>query len=79
VSVWENELVQVGRSVPVTTAQAADLAAVLTAARRGHPWPDEIGPGRWRKPGTTVPLTKVERAGTTSADTARLPCSPVMV
>ena len=29
------ELVQVGRSVPLTVAQAADLAAVLTPARRG--------------------------------------------
>jgi hypothetical protein len=54
------ELVQVGRSVPLTTAQAADLAAVLTPARRGHAWPDEIGVGRWGKSGGAVPLTKVE-------------------
>ncbi len=54
------ELVQVGRSVPLTAAQATDLAAVLTPARPGHPWPDEIGTGRWAKNGKTVPLTKVE-------------------
>ena len=54
------ELVQVGRSVPLTAAQAADLAAVLTPARRAHMWPDEIGGGRWGKSGKTVPLTKVE-------------------
>jgi len=54
------ELVQVGRSVPLTTAQATDLAAVLAPARQGHPWPDEIGVGRWGKSGKTVPLTKVD-------------------
>jgi len=54
------ELVQVGRSVLLTTVQATDLAAVLTPARQGHPWPDEIGVGRWSKSCKTVPLTKVE-------------------
>ena len=56
----DSELVQAGRSVPLTADQANDLAAVLTPARQGHPWPDEIDVGCWSKSGTTVPLTKVE-------------------
>jgi ATP-dependent DNA ligase len=56
----DGELVQVGRTVALTNAQAADLAAVLVPARGAHPWPDEIGVGRWARSGKTVPLTKVE-------------------
>jgi ATP-dependent DNA ligase len=35
------ELTVVGRTVALKPEQAAQLAAVLTAARPGHPWPDE--------------------------------------
>jgi hypothetical protein len=56
------ELVQVGRTVPLTAAQSGELGAVLTAAGRDHPWPDEIGTGRWTGKNTKVPLTKVEPA-----------------
>jgi hypothetical protein len=56
----DGRLVQVGRTVPLTNAQAADLAAVLEPARGDHLWPDEIGTGRWAKSRTTVTLTKVD-------------------
>jgi hypothetical protein len=39
----DGELVQVGRTVPLTAMQAAELAAVLVPDRGAHPWPDEIG------------------------------------
>jgi ATP-dependent DNA ligase len=54
-----NELVQVGRTVPLTVAQSADLGAVLQPAAQDHPWPDQIGVGRWSKTAATMPLTKV--------------------
>jgi ATP-dependent DNA ligase len=54
-----NELVQVGRTVPLSARQSTDLGAVLEPAADDHPWPDEIGVGRWANPGKTVPLTKV--------------------
>jgi hypothetical protein len=54
-----DELIQVGRTVPLTAAQSAELAAVLTPAAKDHPWPDEIGTSRWAKSGQTVPVTKV--------------------
>jgi ATP-dependent DNA ligase len=54
------KLVQVGRTVPLTAAQSAALAAVLRPAGPDHPWPDEIGVGRWAKSGATVALTKVD-------------------
>ena len=53
------DLVQVGRTVPLSAVQSADLGAVLQPAAADHPWPDEIGVGRWSKTGATVPLTKV--------------------
>jgi ATP-dependent DNA ligase len=52
-------LVQVGRTVALTAQLSADLGAVLEPAEEDHPWPDEIGVGRWSKTGATVPLTKV--------------------
>jgi ATP-dependent DNA ligase len=54
------ELVQAGRTVPLTAAQSAALAAVLRPAGPDHPWPDQIGVGRWGKSGATVALTKVD-------------------
>ncbi|HEY3006050.1 MAG TPA: ATP-dependent DNA ligase [Kribbellaceae bacterium] len=53
------ELVQVGRTVPLTAAQSAELGAVLEPAGPDHPWPDEIGAGRWARNSANVPLTKV--------------------
>src|SRR6266498_763228 len=37
------DLVVVGRSVPLTSAQSAELAAVLRPAKKGHPWPRRPG------------------------------------
>jgi UvrD-like helicase C-terminal domain len=54
-----DELLQVGRTVPLTAAQAAELAAVLTPAAEDHPWPDEIGLGRWAKSGPEPRLIEV--------------------
>ncbi|MEU4294789.1 hypothetical protein AB0E63_41755 [Kribbella sp. NPDC026596] len=53
------EPVGVGRTVPLKPEQATQLA-VLTAARRGHPWPDEITAYRWGGPDSKKPLTKVD-------------------
>jgi ATP-dependent DNA ligase len=39
------ELEIVGRTVPLSPTQAAELAAALKPAGVRHPWPDEIGPG----------------------------------
>jgi hypothetical protein len=35
------------------------IAGRYTAEGEEHPWPEEIGTGRWAKTGQTVPLTKV--------------------
>jgi ATP-dependent DNA ligase len=54
------ELVQVGRTVPLTTAQSTALAEVLRPAHPDHPWPDQIGVSRWGRSGAKVPLIKVD-------------------
>jgi ATP-dependent DNA ligase len=54
------DLVMVGRTVPLTAAQSAELGAVLRPARRGHPWPDEITSQRWGGKDSKKPLTKVQ-------------------
>jgi hypothetical protein len=54
-----DELVQVGRTVPLSAQQSADRGAVLEPAEDDHSWPEEIGVGRWSKASATVPLTKV--------------------
>ena len=54
------ELAIVGRTVVLTSAQSAELGAVLKPARRGHAWPDEISSQRWGGRDTRKPLTKVE-------------------
>jgi hypothetical protein len=54
-----DELFQVGRTVPLSAVQSADLGSVLSPAAKNHPWPDEIGVGRWAKSGATVLMTKV--------------------
>jgi hypothetical protein len=56
----EAELVVVGRTVALKPDQAAQLAAVLTPARPGHPWPDEIASYRWAGPDSKKPLIKVD-------------------
>ena len=55
----DGELVVVGRTSPLSPAQAAELAAVLEAAGPDHPWPDRIGTGRFGGGRLSVPLTKV--------------------
>jgi hypothetical protein len=41
------ELLIVGRTVPLTTTQSAQLGAVLSPAGPDHPWPDQITSYRW--------------------------------
>jgi hypothetical protein len=55
-----DELVQVGRTVPLSSEQSAALGAVLRPAAADHPWPDEIGIGRWGGTGGKVQLTKAD-------------------
>jgi hypothetical protein len=57
-----DDLVVVGRTVPLTAAQFAELGAVLRPAKRGHPWPDEIASQRWGGRDSQKPLTKVQPA-----------------
>lgn len=53
------ELVVVGRTSPLTPAQAAELAALLSPADADHPWPNRIGTGRFGGGRLPVPLTRV--------------------
>jgi hypothetical protein len=55
----DGELVVVGRTSPLSPAQADELAAVLTPAGPDHPWPDRIGTGRFGGGRLSVPLTRV--------------------
>ncbi len=66
------ELVMVGRTVPLTAVQSAELGAVLRPAGRGHPWPDEITSYRGGGKDSKKPLTKVrpERVIEVAADAA---------
>jgi hypothetical protein len=41
----DSELAVIGRTVPLTAAQSADLAAHLSPASDDHPWPDELSTG----------------------------------
>ena len=56
----DGELVVVGRTSPLTPAQAAELARALRPAGDSHPWPDRIGTGRFGGGRLSVPLTRVE-------------------
>jgi hypothetical protein len=58
-----DELVVVGRSVPLSPAPSAALGAVLRAPGPDHPWPDEIGTGRWGGKAGKVTLTKADPYG----------------
>ena len=55
----DGELVVVGRTSPLSPAQSAELAAVLTPADETHPWPDRIGTGAFGGGRLSVPLTRV--------------------
>jgi hypothetical protein len=55
----DGELMVVGRTVPLTAAQSAELGP-LRPGRRGHPWPDEIASQRWGRKDSKKPLTKVQ-------------------
>lgn len=54
------ELVIVGKSVPLSRSQAAELARVLEPASPRHPWPDEVSSTRFGSSRDKVKLTKVE-------------------
>jgi ATP-dependent DNA ligase len=54
------DLLIVGRTVPLTARQAAELGALLQPARGKHSWPDEITSHRWGGKDSQKPLTKVE-------------------
>jgi ATP-dependent DNA ligase len=56
----DGELVVVGRTSPLTPAQSAELAAVLTPAGAAHPWPERIGTGAFGGGKLSVALTRVE-------------------
>jgi len=58
--ITDREVEIVGKSVPLSKAQASSLATVLIAARPDHPWPDEISPSRFGAARAKVLLTKVE-------------------
>jgi ATP-dependent DNA ligase len=55
----DGELVVVGRTSPLSPAQSAELAAVLTPAGAGHPWPERIGTGAFGGGKLSVALTRV--------------------
>jgi hypothetical protein len=55
----DGELVMVGRTVPLTAAQSAELGAVLRPGGSSHRWPDEITSYRWGGKDSKKPLTKV--------------------
>lgn len=53
------QLVMVGRTVPLTAAQSAWLSPLITAAAAGHPWPPVIGAGHFGSGHDKVALTRV--------------------
>jgi ATP-dependent DNA ligase len=56
----DGELVVVGRTSPLSPAQAEELAAVLSPGGADHPWPERIGTGRFGGGRLSVALTRVE-------------------
>jgi len=65
------ELVVVGRSTALSSAQAADLAALLTAMpAQEHPWPTVIGSGRFGGGSVTINHVRPELVVEVAADTA---------
>jgi hypothetical protein len=67
------DLEVIGRTVPLNDHHAAELAPLLKPAGARHPWPDEIGSGRWYGKNSKVPLVKVrpEVVVEVAADAAR--------
>src|SRR3712207_6936038 len=55
----DGELVVVGRTSPLSPAQSAELADVLTPAGPDHPWPERIGTGAFGGGRLSVPLARV--------------------
>jgi ATP-dependent DNA ligase len=55
----DGELVVVGRTSPLSPAQSAELAAVLSPAGDVHPWPERIGTRVFGGGRLSVPLTRV--------------------
>ncbi|HEY0690412.1 MAG TPA: hypothetical protein VGD71_15400 [Kribbella sp.] len=53
------DLEVVGRTAPLNDHQATELGALLKPAGARHPWPDEIGSGRWDGKNSKLPLVKV--------------------
>jgi ATP-dependent DNA ligase len=68
----DGELVVVGRTSPLNPQQSAELAAVLTPAGPGHPWPERIGTGAFGGGRLSVVVTRVEPSAVVevSADAA---------
>jgi ATP-dependent DNA ligase len=68
----DGELVVVGRTSPLSPQQSAEVAAVLTPAGAGHPWPERIGTGAFGGGKLSVPLTRVQPSAVVevSADAA---------
>jgi ATP-dependent DNA ligase len=58
----DGELVIVGRTSPLRPQQAGALGGALVPAGPGHPWPDQIGTGRFGGGRLSVALTKVQPA-----------------
>ena len=60
-------------TVALTTRQSIELDAVLQPAGVDHPWPEQIGAGRWSDKNSTVTITKVipRIADEVSADPAQ--------
>jgi ATP-dependent DNA ligase len=50
----------VGKSTPLTRAQALELGEVLTPAGPDHPWPDEVSSSRFGSGRDKVRLVQVE-------------------
>jgi ATP-dependent DNA ligase len=50
----------VGKSTPLTRAQAQELGEVLTPAGQDHPWPDEVSSSRFGSGRDKIRLVKVE-------------------
>lgn len=65
-------LTVVGRTSPLTAAQAAEAAAVLSVADVGHPWPTRVGTGQFGGGRLAVQMTRVrpDVVVEVSADTA---------
>lgn len=55
----DDDLLPYGRTVRLTERQSAELGALFTRPQGSHPWPDDVGIGRWPNHEIKSPLTKV--------------------